>query len=272
MDGRISNEAAVIARTKAPVTAQDLARDFEALGIAPGMCLLVHSSMSKIGWIPGGAQLLVETLLDYLGHDGTLVAPTHTTHLSDPETWVAPPVPADWIEPVRNGFPAFDPHKTPSRGMGSLAETLRRWPGAIRSNHPHTSFCALGADAEELMADHALSSPMGTGSPLQKLSDIDSTVLLLGVGFENNTCFHLAEDSLDHPPRIIDGAPLLKNGKAVWTNFDSIAYDSEDFGKCGTDFRKSNSTRTGRIGNAECHLFSTQSAVDFAKTWLRQNR
>lgn len=272
MEKKISNEAAVMARTKTPITRERLSRDFEALGVEPGMCLLVHCSMSNIGWIPGGAQLLVETLLDYLGKDGTLMVPTHTTHLSDPITWEAPPVPADWIDPVRNGFPAFDPHKTPTRGMGILPETVRRWPGAVRSNHPHTSFCAIGVRADELMADHALSSPMGTGSPLQKLCDIDGSVLLLGVGYGNNSCFHLAEDFLDNAPRIIDGAPLLQNGKSVWTKFDSIAYDDEGFEQCGADFEKSNTTRKGKIGNGDCHLFSTRTAVDFAKTWLRQNR
>ena len=272
MEEKISNEAAIIGRTKAPMTGKRLRRDFEALGIEPGMCLMVHSSLSSIGWIPGGAQLVIETLLDVLGGDGTLMVPTHSTYLTDPATWAAPPVPKEWHEEIRNGFPAFDPRKSQTRGMGILPETLRRWPGAIRSNHPHTSFCAVGNRAEELMADHALASPMGTGSPLQKLCDIDGTTLLLGVGYGNNTCFHLAEDSLDNPPRVIDGAPILQDGKSAWVKFDSIDYDDEGFDACGAAFEKTGKSHKGKVGNADCYMFPTRIAVDFAKTWLRQNR
>lgn len=272
MDRKIAREEALIALTKAPMTKDRLQRDFELLGLQPGMCLMVHSSMSAIGWIPGGAQLLVEAMLDFLGSGGTLVVPTHSTHLTDPATWAAPPIPAEWHEETRNNFPAFDPQKTQSRGMGIIPETVRKWPGAIRSNHPHTSFCAIGQRAEGLMAEHALSSPMGLQSPLQKLYEADGSTLLLGVGFGNNTCFHLAEEFLDNPPRLIDGAPILIDGKSVWTKFDSVDYEDEDFVKCGSAFEQAGDVHKGKIGAAECSLFRTKTAVDFAKSWLRQNR
>lgn len=272
MEEKISREEALIARTSAPMTRERLCRDFEALGLRPGMCLMVHSSMSAIGWIPGGAQLFVEAMVDFLGADGTLMVPTHSTHLTDPATWEAPPLPVEWHEETRNAFPAYDPHKTQSRGMGIIPETVRKWPGAVRSNHPHTSFCAVGSLAENLMANHALSSPMGRQSPLQKLYETDGNTLLLGVGFDNNTCFHLAEESLDNPPRLIDGAPVLVDGKSVWTKFDSVDYEDEDFPACGEAFEQTGEVKKGKIGAAECRVFRTQIAVDFAKTWLRQNR
>lgn len=272
MENRISKEQALIARTKQPMTMSRLQRDFEGLGLRPGMCLMVHCSMSQIGWIPGGAQLLVEAMIDFLGPEGTLMVPTHSGHLTDPATWEAPPIPKEWHAETRSSFPAFDPQKTITRGMGQVAEMVRTWPGARRSNHPHTSFCAIGSLAEQLMADHALSSPMGTESPLQKLYDADGTTLLLGVGYGNNTCFHLAEESLDNPPRFIDGAPILVDGKSVWTTFDSLDYEDEDFVACGTAFDKTGEPQKGKVGAADCTVFRTRIGVQFAATWLRQSR
>lgn len=272
MDKKIAREQALIGLTKQPMTLPRLQADFEALGLRPGMCLMVHCSMSQIGWIPGGAQLLAEAMIDFLGPEGTLMVPTHSGHLTDPATWVAPPIPKEWHEETRNSFPAYDPRKTITRGMGQLAETVRKWPGAVRSDHPHTSFSAVGPLAGELMANHALSSPMGTNSPLQKLYDANGTTLLLGVGYGNNTCFHLAEEALDNPPKFIDGAPIMVDGKSVWTTFDSIDYEDEDFVACGAAFDKTGQSQKGKVGAAECTVFRTRTGVEFAQTWLRQNR
>jgi aminoglycoside 3-N-acetyltransferase len=272
MEKKIESERKLIEATKTPITRERMQEDFVALGLTSGMCLMMHSSLKSIGWVPGGAQLVIEALMEILGADGTLMTPVHSTHLTDPKTWEAPPVPEAWHETIRNGFPGFNPATTPSRGMGIISETLRKWPGAVRSNHPHTSFCAVGPLAQSLMADHALSSPMGKRSPLQKLVNAEGTTLLLGVGFGNNTCFHLAEESLVNPPRLIEGAPILVDGKAQWTNFDSIDYDDEDFVRCGEAFQGTGKLEKGNVGNADCLLFSTKTAVNFAIDWLRQNR
>jgi aminoglycoside 3-N-acetyltransferase len=41
---------------------------------------------------------------------------------------------------------AFDKHITPS-GMGAIAEALRITVGAVRSDHPQSSFAAIGPEA-----------------------------------------------------------------------------------------------------------------------------
>ena len=52
-------ESKVVEKTKAPATVDSLQSDLSALGIAPGMVVLVHSSLSAMGWVCGGAVAVV---------------------------------------------------------------------------------------------------------------------------------------------------------------------------------------------------------------------
>ena len=113
---RMSGEERSIKASTGPVTRAQLADDLGRLGVRPGSALLVHTSLSALGWVCGGAQTVVEALLDALGPDGTLVVPTHTNGNSDPAQWQAPPVPESWWQVIRDETPAFDPAITPSRG------------------------------------------------------------------------------------------------------------------------------------------------------------
>ena len=88
-------------RTESPLTRRSLARTLRACGLARGQVVLVHSSMSKLGWIVGGAEVVILALLDVIGQEGTLMMPTHTSDNSDPARWENPPVPEAWWPVIR---------------------------------------------------------------------------------------------------------------------------------------------------------------------------
>jgi len=133
-----------IPATRQPVTRAGLARDLAQLGLSNRMTVLVHTSLSRLGWVLGGAQTVIEALQDTVGPQGTLMMPTHSMQLTDPQYWRNPPVPEQWWPTIREQAPVFDVHLTPTRSMGCVAELFRTLPGVLRSTHPHGSFAALG--------------------------------------------------------------------------------------------------------------------------------
>ncbi|NSW54166.1 MAG: AAC(3) family N-acetyltransferase [Anaerolineae bacterium] len=258
------------------MTQQQITADLAALGVRPGMVLLVHSALSRLGWVCGSAPALVLALEDALGPAGTLMMPAHSGDLSNPANWQHPPVPPAWWDTIRASMPPFSPDLTPTRGMGAAAECFRKQDGTRRSLHPQVSFCARGPQAEFLTANHALTPAMGEGSPLARLYDLDGWVLLLGVGHGNNTSLHLAENRADFPGKAMvrEGAPLLVEGARQWVWYDDLDYGSDDFPALGAAFEAACPAEViiGQVGMAETRLLRQRALVDFAVGWLEGNR
>jgi aminoglycoside 3-N-acetyltransferase len=258
--------------TDLPPTRASLAADLAALGLHEGDTVIVHSSLRAVGWVPGGPVAVVQALLDVLGPAGTLVVPTQTMDNSDPKHWQHPPVPESWWPVIREHMPAFDPAVTPSRGLGALAEAVRTWPGAVRSNHPQASFAAVGGQATDLMAKHELDSHLGEGSPLAALERVDARVLLLGVGFDACTAFHLAEYRLPAPPRREHSCAMRTATGREWITYTDVATNSDDFGPLGAAYEPTATVSRGWVGRADTRLFPASEAIAFAVGWLRANR
>jgi aminoglycoside 3-N-acetyltransferase len=220
----------------------------------------------------GGALAVVQALLDVLGATGTLVVPTQTTGNSDPKNWSRPPVPESWWPIIREHLPAYDPAVTPSVGLGVITEMVRTWPGAARSGHPHTSFAAVGANAEVLMAGHELTSHLGERSPLAALERAAAKVLLLGAGFGSCTAFHLAEYRIPNPPTFEFGTAMHTAQGRRWVTWVDVATNSDDFDDLGAAYEASAVVTRGRVGEANCRLFPVRDAVAFAVGWLAERR
>lgn len=272
----MSEERTVQNSSGRPVTLHSIAADLGELGVEPGATVLLHSSLSSMGWVCGGPVAVILALEHTIREFGLLVMPAHSADLSDPSGWENPPVPENWWEEIRRTMPVYDPELTPTRGMGVVPETFRKQRDVLRSNHPQLSFAAWGNENLSVVANHQLEFGLGEGSPLARIYDRNGWILLLGVGHESNTSLHLAEIRAEYPGKksVLCSAPILVDGHRRWKSYSELDYQTDDFSQLGRDFRKhhKNEIRTGHIGSASAELFRQRLCVDFAAQWFHRNR
>ena len=253
-----------------------LAADLTALGIHQGQTLLVHASMRAVGPVQGGVTTVVDELRSLLGTAGTLVVPTGTSDNSDSSRTHLSQIAgmtAAQRRRYRTSMPAFDIRRTPSTGMGILAETVRTTPGARRSAHPQSSFAALGAQAGQITENHAESCHFGEQSPLARLYDLAAWILLLGVDYRACTAFHLAEYRYQpHLQTRTYRCVVQQGSQERWWQYRDVRLDDSDFGELGMDLDRTGTPIWGTVGNAECRLLPVRFAVDYAIVWLRHRR
>jgi aminoglycoside 3-N-acetyltransferase len=118
------------------------------------------------------------------------------------------------------------------------------------------------------MAEHAIDCHLGERSPLGWLYRADAAVLLIGVGYDVCTAFHLAEYRLPGTPayreyRCFTAADGARKEHA----FFDIALDDGDFSALGAAMDAEPFVRKGKVGGAECRLLPIRAAVDFAAAW-----
>jgi len=270
-------EADTVARTdRPPATRGRLADDLRRLGVVEGSTVLVHSSMSRLGWVVGGAEAVVLALEDAVGTEGTLVMPAYSMNAPEPALWSDPPVPESWWPTIRDEWPPFDPDLSPAIRLGTIAETFRHQRGTQRSLHPNHSFCARGPNAARLLSGHALDESMGERSPLARLYDLDGEVLLLGVDHSSNSSLHLAEYRASWPGKHV-GRPLKarfhRDGAVEEIVLHDLDLDSADFGALGAQFELDTAAvRTGPVALATGRLMRQRAAVDYAVAWIGHHR
>lgn len=265
-------ELEIIQKSDQPLTRESLVDELRKLGVQSGIVLLVHSSLSRLGWVNGGPVAVIQALQDVLTTEGTLVMPTHSGGLSDPAPWQNPPVPESWFQIIRATMPAFDPQRTPTSGMGRVPELFRTWPDVVRSNHPQMSFAAWGKYAEFVTEGHGLDNGLGETSPLARVYDLDGYVLLLGVGYDSNTSFHLAEYRAPMAKPDTPGTSMMVDSRRQWVTFSDIEIDDDSFLAIGKAFDETGQVVIGKVGAAESRLYRQREGVDFAEMWITNYR
>ena len=266
-------ELDTITAAKHPMTVGVLVTQLRALGIRPGDTLIVHTAMSRIGWVCGREPAVVEALMRAVGLTGTLVMPAHSGDNSEPSDWGNPPVPDDWYPIIRQTMPAYNRRVTPTRCMGRVAECFRTWPGTRRSAHPHVSWCARGPFAALLLRGHRWNRPaFGMQSPLGRLYRRNAKVLLLGVGYGNCTALHMAETLCPDTPKMRVAAAVKAHGRRVWKSWEDVVFDSDRFPALGEAYEQAGGTVTaGLLGAAPCKVVRVKPLVDFGVTWLKEH-
>ncbi len=240
------------------VTKNRIKKDLQSLGLKEGDWVLMHSSLKSLGYVKGGANTVIDAIMEAVGEDGLFMVPTFT---------------------FTNFTPFFDPQTTPSQ-MGLITETLRQRKESVRSWHPRHSVGVIGKNAKEMVSEHLWSGSVGKGSPIDKLAKKSGYVLLLGVGYTANTTIHTAEvyaklpylytvkDSPDFPEQAIVKTP---SGEMIKVHLAPYPTCSEGFWKLEPIMRDKEQIRYGKVGQANSQLMRAQDVIDTASSLLREN-
>ena len=162
---------------------------FRELGMQDGMTVCVHASLSRLGYIEGGADAVVDSLFEVLGEHGCIVMPTFSM-----------------IGTMRGYLDAgnvFDVRSTPSQ-VGAVAEAFRMRQGVLRSLHPTNSVAAYGSEAAELLRDHDLSqTPYGPDTPYGRLAENENAYILM-LNTHVQSLLHHVQDRVEFPNMFFD--------------------------------------------------------------------
>ena len=213
-----------------------LVRDLRALGLKPGMDVIVHSSLSRLGHVVGGADTVVDALLSCLGRSGTLLAPSFNHRQAS----------------------LYNPRTTPTIN-GAIAEAVWRRRDARRSDHPTHAVAAIGRRAAHYTADHARRGIWAAESPIGRLIHEGGHILSLGVDHTTTTAMHVAEIAV--PCRCISQFGERDRVVADDGSVKVVASLAWRDGRCPVDgseldaaMRRHRHQRRGRVGHAEATL------------------
>lgn len=231
-----------------------LVRELDALGVRAGMLLMVHASLRKIGPIEGGADALLDALLEVLGPSGILVMP-----LGSPD-----------------GAP-FDALTSPADPeMGTLAEVFRKRRETRVNDHAAARFGAIGSGSRELLEPIPLHDYYGPGSALARFTERGGLVLRLGADLDTVTVTHWAEYQAELPYKFrVRRRYVRADSGEQWLegldDCEGIAdwQDGDYFAQILVDFLEGGRARLGPVGNCTAELFEARGFVQFAVQWLK---
>ncbi len=229
------------------VVGNDIFDGLRSLGVQPGDLLLAHSSLSSFGRVDGGAPAVVEALIESVSPGGTVIMPT-----------------------FNYGTLPYDPATTPSL-TGAITEAFWRLPGAIRSAHPTHSFAGIGPLADQLLGVHDYDHTLGRRSPLWKLWERNSWVLLIGCDHTASSMIHVAEEATNVPHRGRTRVAHVQRGTEVTDVVVGRPGCSHGFNVIDEPLRAGGCVRETTIGNARLMLMRARDIVTAAGNLLKQD-
>lgn len=229
----------------------EITRDLRELGVLPGMLLIAHTSLRSIGQVDGGANAVIDSLLQAVTEKGTLVIPTFS-----------------W------GYLAPYDQRTTQSVIGIVPETARTRPDFMRSFHPTHSVAAKGPLAKAITENHGPAGALAQGGPFHRVAQWGGQVLMLGCDHRSNSMVHVGEDLLGVPYRSRQPERntygIGRDGKEYTFNVAGSPQCSIAFGAIEAPLREAGAIRDGRVGYARCQLISGQAILDATFRLLRQ--
>lgn len=221
---------------QATIRLKDLEDGLRSLGLGTGSAVLVHSSLSSIGWIEGGAGTVLKAFLNVLGKTGTLVVPVFGD-------------------------------------LGVFTKTVEKHPAAVRSVHPMAAVAAVGKNAKAICSAHWKAElAHGKDTPYTRIADLGGWVLLLGVDQDRNTTLHTVEELLRLPYlKTTDEKTFDTPEGKVTKSWPFFPGPHRDFIGIDALLRASGKMKVGRLGKAVARLIRSRDLIDLLVEEGRRN-
>ena len=240
------------------LTRGDIEEALRQIGLTRGDIVEVHSSLSSLGWVEGGAATVVDALMNVVGQEGALVMSAY---------FVSKPLPLTEQEKARGLLAKvrlYDRDYDGPTGMGAVADEFRRRPGTVLGPDDGGPICAWGRNAEWLSQGY------------ESLVEADGWALLIGVDIYRCSSMHVAENRVavpkaigqhyqlpedilrDYPPEewyVIHSEPTKSEPQPASESigaWEKVQAEAECRGLIVKQ----------RIGNAACMLFKARQLVE----------
>ena len=253
-------------------TRTGLTEALHALGVTNGDVLMVHASLRAIGKVAGGPDEVHLAIKDAITPDGTLVMYASCPRYYD-EVGRGNLTPDEERE-ILEKLPPFDAELARSaQDNGALVELFRTWPGSRVNNHV-ARFVAWGKHADFLFSEQPWDFAFGRGSCLERFTELDGKILLLGSDHDNVTYLHYPEHigAFDNKRVVRFKVPVLVDGSRVWRDMAEVdtgerAHDNwpDGFFQQIVDDHLAAIDNTGAmVGNAQSYLIPARDLLAFA--------
>lgn len=254
----------------AALSKKDIVEILKENGVESGMIVEVHCTLSKLGYVIGGAQTVVDALMEVVGYQGTILMAMHSLENSEPTFWKQGLEDYELAPKIRETMPAYHRKESDASQMGAVAENFRRREGVVLSSHPSHAFAAWGKYAKFLCNHQSLHFCLSEESATARLAELKASVLLMGSNYDKCTCMHLAEYRSDVRPIVLQGASVEQKGVRLWKQYLDIAMDSSEFRAIGQLMEKNSLVAQFQLGDSECRLFSAETAVSVAERYFKK--
>jgi len=237
---------------------EKLVSEFKRIGLQKNDVVLVHSSFKSFGGVEGGPHTVIDSLLDVLGPEGTLITPRFNFDFSTYGT-------------------TWDTRNTPSH-MGIISEFVRKDSRSFSVFHPIYSFCIIGKNAKKL-AKHRYKGSYSKDSIFNQLRVLDAKILQIDCEYKGTTMIHHVEEMLQVDYKYFKnftGKVIDEDGKIYEDTFNIYVRDWKrgfvtDVIPIGKILEEKNATKINQIGNAKTWLTKAEDVYNITVDAIKKN-
>ena len=245
-------------------TKEDIKNQLIELKVPQDKIIILHSALRAVGNVEGGAETLLDTLIEHItAKGGLLCIPAHSWHNIGKEITLD--------------------MKSEDHCLGAFATVALKSKKGVRTENPIHSLVVFGDKdkIEEFIKDEPfVKTSTGADSCHGKLYYENGYVLLMGVAQNRNTYLHAAAEILNLPNRMAN-SPLhvtVKRADGEIIHRDMTLYKcdftgdiSQRFIKYDTAFRYHKCIQDGFIGDAPTQLCDAKKMTDTIALIFKQS-